>query len=304
MKKKFFLLFILTSALCYAQNSAYLIPRRIYTGDPAVLIMPLPAGSGNTQDIMLTPVSQDFPFHPDIDFHKITLEQSAGGRRLIIEFSAFAPGVLELPLIEIGGLRFSGLTILVNSVLDDSSSKTLSGPASSLAMPGTALMLYGTITCLILIILLTIWFVLKGKVLINNFREKWKHWMLFSSMKKTERRLSKSVSSGENSRLILDKLSEQFRIFLSVLLNENCRTMTAGEFEKLSLHAVMKTIVENHDIPPAFLYEFFRDCDDLRFSGINAAEQDILYLLACLRSFITAAETAEKENSKKEVKAA
>jgi len=276
-----------------------MIPRRIFIGDPAVLVLPLDGAASQSADIVLTPLSPNFPSHPYIDFHKITLEQQAAGKRLLIEFTAFVPGILELPVIEIGDYKFSRLIITVNSVLDNSSSPSLSGPASSLAMPGTAFMLYGTISALILLILLVIWFVLKGRMVINNLTEKWKRRMLFYSMKKTEKRLSKSVLNGENSRLILDKLSEQFRNFLSVLTGKNCRTMTANEFEELSLE-----ITRHKDISPSFLHDFFRDCDDLRFSGVDAASQDILYLLACLRSFISAAENAGRENAKKEEQAA
>jgi hypothetical protein len=123
-------------------------------------------------------------------------------------------------------------------------------------------------------------------------------------MRKTEKILSKSVFNGENRRLILDRLSEQFRIFLSVLTSENCRTMTSGEFDKLSLNIVLASIIQNKDITPSFLHDFFCDCDDLRFSGIDVASQDVLYLFACLRRFITAAETAEKEKFKKQEQAA
>ena len=295
------ILFILTSAVSHAQNEAYIIPRIIFTGDPAVLILPLNNSTNNaaSKDIILTPISPGFPSHSDIDFHRIILEQRAGGRRLMVEFTAYVPGILEFPVIEIGEIRFSDLSVTVNSLLDNRSSHVLSGPASLLAMPGTAFMLYGTIAGMVLVILLSIWFVFKGRIVIHNLLKKWKRRMLFSSMKKTEKRLSKSVLNGENSRLVLDNLSEQFRIFLSVLTGENCCTMTAGEFEKLSLHVVLATITQNKDISPSFLHDFFRDCDDLRFSGIDAASQDIFYLLACLRRFINAAENAEREKTKK-----
>jgi hypothetical protein len=291
MKKYILLtLFILLSVVSYAQNEAQVIPRRIFTGDPAVLILPLNDTAWETSDIVLSPLSPDFPSHPDIDFRKIIIEQHTGGKRLIIEFTAFAPGILEFPVIKIGGLSFSGLSVTVNSVLDKRSSLVLSGPAATLVMPGTAFMLYGTITGLIIFILLTIWFIIKGRILINNLMERWKRLRLFSSIKKIEKRLSRSVKNGENGRVILDKLSEHFRVFLSVLTGKNCRTMTAREFKKLPLQ-----ITQNQNISSSFLHDFFRDCDDLRFSGIDAASQDILYLLACLRRFIAAVENTKKE---------
>jgi hypothetical protein len=293
MKNKIILkFFIFISVVLHAQNEAYIIPRRIFTGDPAVLILPLNETTSGTSEITLTPVSPDFPSHPEIDFRRIAIEQRSGGKRLIIEFTAFVPGILELPVINIGGISFSGLSVTVNSVLDSRSLPVLSNPASTLAMPGTAFMLYGTISSLIIIILFTIWFIFKGRILINNLAEEWKRRRLFSSIKKLEKRLLKSVLNGDNGRLILDKLSEHFRIFLSALTGKNCRTMTANEFRKLPLQ-----ITENQEISSSFLHDFFRDCDDLRFSGIDAASQDIFYLLACLRRFITAIENTRRETA-------
>ena len=296
-------LFILTCVFSHAQNEAYLIPRKISVGDPAVLILPLSDLFRQESAVILTPLSPEFPSHPDIDFHRIILEERGGTGRLMIEFTAFIPGVLEFPEIEIGGLTFTDLSVFVDSVLGGGSTPALAAPASTLAMPGTALMIYGTIAGIILIILFSIWFVVKGRIIFNSLREKLKRRMLFSSMKKTEKRFSRSVLNGEDNRIILDDLSDQFRIFLSVLTGENCRTMTAGEFEKFSLHPVLILIMQHNDISRSFLHDFFRDCDDLRFSGIEAASQDIVYLLACLRRFIAAAENAEKEKVKNSVPA-
>jgi len=313
-----FLIFICNAFLCnallceiaHAQNAdAYLVPRRIFIGDPAVLVLPLSglssspnisSGGQISSDVVLTPLSPDFPLHANIDFHKITLERRPGGSRLIIDFTAFAPGALELPVIEIGGERFSGLTVTVNSIIDNRSSVVLSAPASSLAMPGTALMLYGTMAVIIIFILLAIWFVFKGRVLLEKFSEKWKLWRLFISMKIMEKRLYRAVQKGANKRLILNKLSDESRLFLSILSGHNCRAMTAREFQELSFgHIKLK------DIDPLFLPDFFRRCDELRFSGVFINSDEVLELLADLRGFVVTLEKAKKgKHVQKEVLAA
>ena len=306
MRKTAVFAFFYSVIICTAnaQNTgAYLIPRQIFVGDRAILVLPLSGDTGKNEDIILTSDNSyfnrdNFPLHSDIDFHRIILERRTSGSRLLIEFTPFVTGRLELPAIEIDGERFTGLTVAVNSVIDSRSSLILSGPASSLAMPGTAVMLYGIIALLIIFIILTIWFFLKGRVFFKNWIEKWKRRKLFISMKFTEKRLYKSVLKGEDKRIILDRLSEKFRIFLSVLTGINCRSMTANEFKKPSPHLLMYQGINLY-----FLHNFFRSCDELRFSGANVNSQDIFNLLADLRGFLTTLENNQKENLR-DIKAA
>jgi hypothetical protein len=306
----FILIYTALCGIAHAQDTgAYLVPRRIFIGDPAILVLPLPglSSSANSSsrgqssyEIVLTPLSPDFPLHANIDFHKITLERHPGGSRLIIDFTAFAPGILELPVIEIGGERFSGLTVTVNSIIDSRSSVELSMPASSLAMPGTALMLYGTMTAIIIFILLAIWFVFKGRVLLQKFSEKWKLWRLFISIKITEKRLHRAVLKGANKRLIINKLSDETRVFLSILSGYNCRAMTAREFMELPFDNLK---IKENDL--LFLPNFFRRCDKLRFSGVFIISDEVLQLLADLHGFVVMLEKARKEKPmQKEVIAA
>ncbi|MDR3019396.1 MAG: hypothetical protein LBU66_00660 [Treponema sp.] len=272
---KFYLLFIFLfiNALVHAQNyNAQLIPHRIFVGDPAVLIISLPAASGaGLQTITLTNLSDDFPYHPDIDFHRITLERRVTDSRVLIEFTAFVPGTLEFPVIEIGGEYFYGLSVTVNSIIDSRQPLVLSGAASTLSMPGTAALLYGTLIGIVFFILLTVWFFIKGRKLIQVWIDKWNRWRLFSSIRNMEKRFYREVVKGGDKRLILDKLSEQFRIFLSVLSGHNCRAMTASEFATME---------------PATLHHFFNTCDELRFSGGNIDSENVLQLLTELRNFI------------------
>ena len=273
-----FLVFFAVNTV-FAQTSVpYTIPRQIFIGDPAVLVIPLPASTENHPDI--TTVT-NLPKHNYIDFHKITLERRINAGRLIIEFTPFAIGELEIPLIEIGGHYFPDIKITVNSTINRNEAITLSSPASSLAMPGTAFMLYGFMALIVFILLFAIWFFAKGKRLVSIWKEKWKRWRLFTNMRHSERRLYRALLKNTDKRIILNKLSEEFRGFLSVLTNQNCRAMTAAEISGLTFTVKLP---EN----------FFTQCDNFRFSGSGAETEDILKLLKELRDFIDAAEIAEK----------
>jgi len=281
------LLYFFNALSLNAQNSPYLVPRQIYVGDPATLVVPLPAAAHNAPDIILTKreyLSNEsiFPTHESLEIYKITLEKRTAGSRLLIEFTAFAPGVIELPFIEIGGEIFTGLSVKVNSLLEAESAnpagkaRLLSGAASVLAMPGTALMLYGSLTLIVVVILLSIWFIFKGRAVIKDLREKWKRYRLYTGMYSTEKRLTKALAKGVDKRIILDKLSFEFREFLSILTGKNCRSMTAREFNDV------------------FLGEFFGICDKLRFSGTDIGSNNIEKLLNDLKEFLDLKKKEEK----------
>ena len=295
--RRFMIIYLfLLSFNSYAQSSqAYLIPKQIYVGDRAALVVPLPASIKNSDDIILTkdiffPDEEYFPSDENIDFHRIILEQRTSGSRLIIEFTAFFPGNLKLPVIKIGGEYFSGLSVTVNSTIEGTQDRVLSGAASTLAIPGTALMLYGSIAALVFAVLLAILFIVKGRVLLLKLKEKWKRCRLFTVMRNTEKRLRRAVIKGGDKRYILDKLSEETRNFLSVLTDINCRAMTAEEFKKLTLN--------NQPAEEEMsLGNFFRSCDEYRFSGSDAESGNILHLLDDLIKIIDITEKPAEDQS-------
>jgi hypothetical protein len=297
MKRHLFLIlfiFILTCSLHAQNRGAYLIPRQIYVGDPASFVLPLSASSQN-EDFVITSYDTDLlPSDPNIDFHRIILERRTTGSRLIIEFTPFASGVLELPVIKIGGDLFSGFTVTVNSLIDSRSAPVLSSAASALAMPGTAAMLYGSMGAIVFLILLTLWFVFKGRSALAKLREKLKRRRLFKSIKNMETRLYKEVLKGVEKRKILDKLSQGFKNFLSILTGNNCSAMTAREFIEL-FSMLPKEVFSDREDSAYFLGNFFRRCDILRFSGSDIDGQAIINLLSELHKFVCTLENKEKD---------
>ncbi|MCL2245178.1 MAG: hypothetical protein FWC03_12060 [Treponema sp.] len=287
--------FLLIVPPSYAQyRGAYLIPSVVYVGDPATLIVPLPGTAQDADDIILS--GWFLPAHTDIDFHRIVLERRMSESRLLVEFTAFMPGILELPEININDTVFSGLTVTINSVIDGRSTLELSRPASSLAMPGTALMLYGTISALVFLILLLVWFAAKGHRYLQRWINKWKRWRYFVSIRNTEKRLSRALSRGADKREILDILSGEFRVFLSFITGVNCRAMTAREFAYI--------FEKKPELEPRFLCRFFRRCDEIRFSGADISTEDIFKLLDDMREFLTTLDKFNPEKEKKEEKIA
>lgn len=299
MIKKYFLIiaismFFFNIGESHAQNSrAYLIPKQIYVGDRASLVVPLPASLQNSNDIILTKddfFSDEnyFPADENIDFHKITLERRTAESKLIIEFTPFITGIIAFPEIEIGGEKFSHLTVTVSSLIENTSDRVLSGAAPSLTMPGTALMLYGAIAALVLIILLTVFFILKGRALMRTLNEILKRRRLFAGIRRTEKRLYKEFLRGNDKRPILDKLSDETREFLSVISDSNCRAMTANEFKFLPVNDLIKEEGLSFN-------KFFRLCDDLRFSGVEIDDNNTMILFENLKKIIDILEKPKEE---------
>jgi len=301
MKKYFFVLFIfiLTYSLHAQNRGAYLVPRSIYVGDSASFVLPLPASSTQNEDFVITSYDTDLlPTDPYIDFQRIILERRTSGSRLIVEFTPFAAGVLKLPDIKIGGDIFSGFTITVNSLLDTKSAPVLSSAASALAMPGTAAMLYISIASIVVIILLVLWFIFRGRAAFKKLRERRKRRRLFKSIQSTEKRLYKALSKGVEKRIILDKLSYEFKNFLSILTGNNCQTMTAREFIEY-FSRLPKELFAAQEDTAYFLGSFFRNCDKLRFSGSEIDDKAIHHLLSELHLFTRALEKSEKEKTRR-----
>jgi len=278
MKQKLFfiLLSVLACAAGFAQDrnsGAFMVPSKVYVGDRASLILPLPGFTVKEDSENASVVSAS----NDIDIHRALLERRPLGSRLTVEFTAYAPGILELPSINIAGEVFSGLTIEISSILEhDSSGKVLSDPAPPLAVPGTSLLVYGTIISILIFLSLAFWVLLWGRKNIKNWLAAWEKRRLLNGMRGVEKRLRRSVARNDDTyRNILDALSREFRFFLSRFTGEHCHAMTAVEFANSEMH-----------INREFLKDFFKHCDGIRFSGGELNKNETLSMLDDLKKFL------------------
>jgi hypothetical protein len=294
MSRKKILLIFFISAAVQAQDRPYLIPQIVYVGDRATLVLPLHAAMETSTAIVSNLYSS-----PDIDLYRIVLERRPSGSRLMIDFSAYTPGLLELPPIEIGGETFTGLGVEISSILGPGEGgAVLSGPASPLAVPGTSLLVYGTMGLITLFLLLVLWVLFWGRRRLAGWLEKWKRRQLIISMWNIEKRLRKNLAKGGNRQDILNALSSEFRVFLSLFTGQNYRAMTAGEMEHIAPpHTDAETEGKTAGaLSGGFLGAFFGRCDGLRFSGAEIAGNDILAALGDLRLFLQGLEKAGKNN--------
>jgi len=252
-------------------SGAYMVPPKVYVGDRATLVLPL---QGATADAAVRSYSNSIS-SPDIIIHHAAIERRPGGNFLTVEFSAYTPGTLELPPLEIAGEIFDGISIEISSILAaDESALVLSAPALPLAIPGTSLLIYGSMSAVILLSLLTIGALFWGRKRMKGWLEAWKRRRLIAAMMATEKRLRRAVSKGISRREILDMLSTEFRGFLAGFTGD-CRAMTAAEIACLE------------SMDGAFLGAFFSHCDEIRFNGGGINGDQTLEMLGDLRRFLT-----------------
>jgi len=277
--KSLLFLCCLLPAICrfgFAQErnaGALMIPPTVYVGDRASLILPLPGFAVKEDSETASVVSPS----GDIDIHRALLERRPVGSRLTVEFTAYAPGILELPSIVIAGEVFNGLTIEISSILEhDPSGKVLSGPALPLAIPGTSLLVYGSVISIFLLLSIGFWILIWGRKSIKGWIAAWERKRLLAGMRGMEKRLRKTlVRDDDTYRNILDALSREFRGFLSRFTGEHCHAMTASEF----------TNIESQ-VNREFLKDFFSRCDGIRFRAEEINKNDALSMLDDLKQFL------------------
>ena len=308
-------LLVAIPAATHAQDVPHTIPATVFVGDRAVLLVPLPGFSGHG-DVEMPAGS--IPESPDIDIHRVALERRPGGSRLAVEFAAFATGVLELPPLEIGGEVFRGLSVEIASVLAPGEPPILSLPPVPLAVPGTSLLVYGTVAVVVLILFLASLTSLRGRGWLAARLAQWRRRRVLRLMLATERRMRKALAKGADPREVLDGLSREFRAFLSNLTGENCMAMTAREigflfgtgdrgqgtgegtdevplddFQPANPPAKIpnppsqtSSPLSPVPCPLSRIENFLSRCDGARFSGLATNSGGTLELLDELRGFI------------------
>jgi hypothetical protein len=320
MNRTFLLLLFCAGLHLAAQDTGrpYLIPPVVHVGDRATLVIPL-SGEKAVNDSLVSLDTQHAPLSPDIDFHRIVLERRPSGSRLLVEFSAFIPGLLELPPIEIGGERFAGLRVEISSILESGETgAVLSGLAPALAIPGTSFLVYGTMGALVLILLLALWAGIWGRRRFSGWIVRWKRRRLIVFMWGMEKRLRRNLQKEGKPQNVLNILSGEFRVFLSFFTGENCRAMTAAELGRLPPELLSpgrgedqkpdadSTVRPGPELETGgdFLGAFFRRCDEFRFSGSDISTAEALGMLDDLRRFLKNLDRAERNASRRQGEAA
>ena len=280
--------------------SHFMLPPTIFVGDPGRVVVLLDEAFAGVEPFVLENPG-NLPERPDLLIRRIELERRGGIVHLLIDFVPFAPGPLAFPPLEFAAageepLTLSGLQVQVASVLNPAW-MDLSGPAPPLAVPGTGLLVYGSIALILLVLFLGIAASIWSKRHFRNFWQRLYRRHLIRAILKFLRRLGQESGAGKEAGLgqYLSLLASEFREFLSAFTGFNCRSLTPAEFMELPL--THDAAVHEPLLTAAFLSRLFRSWDILRFSGRDIARDDLAQALNDAESFILALSRAEKENT-------
>jgi hypothetical protein len=236
------------------QGPASLIPHLVYVGDPARLVLDLgPDTSSGPGEVLDDP--RILPAARNLVISRVELERRQGRSRLLVDFTAYAPGLLEFPPLRLGGRDFSGLRVNIASILDaggPGDNRVLSPPAPPLAPPGAMTLIYGFALGLLLFLAL-ITAGRRGLPLLRRLRERRLRRRKIRIMGRLIRQLTETLREGGAALPLLERLNLEFRLFLTFITGENCLNMVPGDFEPLP------------EGPQ--LCRFFRRADNLRFRG-------------------------------------
>ena len=257
----------------FLPNDSYLVPQTVYVGDSGRLVASLGQAFNIASAFVLTDSSR-LPEMHDVVFSRMELEKRNNNVRLIMDFVSYAPGVFALPPVLIpvpdeGFMILNGLEFSVASILAPEA-MTLSQSVHPLAVPGTGLLVYGSLGLLLLIIILVTLGLMTFSRFFKPMRERFMRRKMLSSLEHKINILRtndfENDSAGRNELFSL--LAGEFRKFLSILSGINCNAFTPFEFTAMSF-----TIPGVSD--SGFFYSLFRRWDELRFSGQYIMRDDI-----------------------------
>ena len=282
-------LFPLFSQTASGGAGPYTIPQTIFVGDRGRLALPLgSAFSGVEPTVIQGPL---LPRSRDLVISRVELERRGTAVMLLVDFQAYAPGLLSLPPLEIASHTFAGLEVTISSILPvEPQGMVLSAPAEPLAAPGTAALIYGAILGLLLLFLAMTLGSVWGRTRLRSFAERLKRQRVIRAMMRTLKRL-RSVPSGADME-IPETLSRDFRALLGMLTGQNCQAMVPSEF--LSLDGLGFGATPG----PEALADLFRRCDALRFSGQGMDREAVFALLDEFKALTGLLDAAERERNR------
>jgi len=269
------------------------MPQIVYVGDRARLVIPLggiPVGSARRA--ALVDIRERLPHTKKVAIVRAKLERRTGTQhpesakggeyQILLDFIAYAPGVLALPDVEVGGLLVSGLQVEIASILDaEGGNAELSPPAATLAAAGTAPLLYGLLFAFILFAASSAFLARKGLPLLQDALERRRRNLAARDMRRVLDRLHEKYTNLD-ANAVFSMLLPALREYLSLRAGVNCRSLTPGELA-LALDGVSP---EGRNrfvfLPPdtAKLEMLFRLGDAVRFGGGPAGASRLPTLLA------------------------
>ncbi len=220
-----------------------LIPQIVFVGDRARLVIPIGGVPvGNARGSSLVDIRERLPHSKEVAIVRAELERRGGAGRtesaksgdyqILLDFIAYAPGVIVLPDVEVGGLRISGLQVEIASLLDlEGGNSELSPPAATLAAAGTAPLLYGLLFAFIVFAASSAFLARQGFPLLQDALERRRRSLAVRAMRRVLVRLHEKFAELD-ANTVFSMLLPALREYLSLRSGVNCRSLTPGELSQ------------------------------------------------------------------------
>ncbi len=281
-----YLLAVLIPPLAYPDNSgkeasssqseilsAAQVPPQVFVGDKARLVLTLaPKASAATRSFIID-VEDKLPQSKSVHITRIQLDTNGKNPKMIVDFIPFEPGTIMLPPLEIGPYVINRQLVEIASVLEaDQGGMETAPPEEPLLIPGTRLLLYGTIGFLFFLVLGLFAALMWGSAWYARLQSWLKKRNTLRNLKKSlgqlEHHQEKNISPAEIGILI-----GYLRLYIQLQTGISCAAKTSME------------IADQADIFPhpelaLVLAQIIGQSDALRFSGkgVSALELENLCL--------------------------
>jgi hypothetical protein len=241
-----------------APEAPYLVPKMVYVGDAARLVVPL--GGSLKENIVAS--GEQLPSSAELTF--IRAELDAKTNALLLDFRAWTPGPVTIPAFSVGPLSFEPLEVTISSILEnDPHSRALSPSLGPLSAPGSIGIIAGVFAAAGIVLLFGVIFSANGGAFPRRILEKFRRAYLLRSMRRIFRRLrARTLMETADRRVILEWLSSELRGFISLYTGTDCRSFVPREF-----------------LPERELCAFFERCDTRRFSGDSIDTRTVFLLI-------------------------
>lgn len=285
---------LLAAAPARADEAApVLIPPVVHVGDRARLVVPLPADPTAVRAV----VEAGLPRSKDLVVLRAELDDRAGKLRAVVDFMPLAVGLIALPPLEVGSIRVEGLSVTVSSVLEGDLGAAAPSPAEGpLAVPGTALLLYGGAFAAVAAFAAAALLGGKGLPAFARALERRRRGLAARSMRRVIARLEASLDQGdaESFPAAYSILLGELRSYLTYRTGANCMALTPREFPG----AFGCSEGRDSAVGPAeaaALGELFRGGDRIRFGGIAADPAELRAACSFARGLVDAIEAASPD---------
>jgi len=267
---------------CMAQETAaaglLLVPPTVYVGDRARLVIPVTSlesgGAAISRAPQVVDVPERLPRSKDVTIHRLELEVRGAETRILADFSAYAPGLVDFPRIEFGPYAVSGLRVRIASILDpDEAAPPLAPPLDALSPPGTAMMVYGTLIIVFLSLALLVVGAVRGVPALRHYRAARRRKLAWRRLRRVLSQLGQALEQDTEvaGNELAARLNASFRAYLGARIGVSCLALSPREFT--SLKSLLPE--EGQD---AVLESIFRRCDELRFGHEVPGRHDLVDL--------------------------